>query len=126
MRPDTSYYPRTLPFRVWCECRHVSGQHAAQPPHCCACNGNRWVDGHGSICDCQAFKSPALEALKDFLRLRDEIAELEHDCDPPEFTRCDRCDEQQELERRFRQKRELWAEEWAMILRDQLAASGAR
>src|SRR5258708_3839579 len=78
---------KVLPFRVWCECGHISGQHAAQPPHPCACNGNRWINGHGSICDCQAFKSPAIEALRVFLEFRDEVARLEHDCEPEDFYR---------------------------------------
>jgi hypothetical protein len=44
-----------LPFQVWCVCGHISGQHAARFPHPCACDGNRWVDGRGSVCNCQAF-----------------------------------------------------------------------
>jgi hypothetical protein len=107
----------TLPFRVWCECRHVSGQHGAAYPHPCAC---------GSACDCKAFKSPALEALREFLNLRDEIAELEHDCDSEEFTRCPRCEDQQGLDHRMRSLRDLWTEQWAMILRDQLVARSSQ
>jgi hypothetical protein len=45
----------SLPFQVWCVCGHISGQHAAAFPHPCACDGNRWVDGRGSVCNCQAF-----------------------------------------------------------------------
>lgn len=54
LKPD--YYPSTLPFRVWCKCGHISGQHGSAYPHCCACDGNHWIDGHGSVCDCQAFQ----------------------------------------------------------------------
>jgi hypothetical protein len=49
-----------LPFQVWCQCGHISGQHAAAFPHRCACDGNRWIDGRGSVCNCLAF-----EALKE-------------------------------------------------------------
>jgi hypothetical protein len=48
-------HSRRLPFQVWCKCGHISGQHAAEYPHCCACDGNRWIDERGSVCNCQAF-----------------------------------------------------------------------
>jgi hypothetical protein len=48
-------HSRRLPFQVWCTCGHISGQHAAAFPHKCACDGNRWIDGRGSVCNCQAF-----------------------------------------------------------------------
>ena len=59
--------PATLPFQVWCACGHISGQHGAEYPHRCACDGNQWIDGHGTICDCQAFtaKTEPLEILTD-------------------------------------------------------------
>ena len=44
-----------LPSQVWCTCGHISGQHAATFPHQCACDGNRWVNGQGSVCNCKGF-----------------------------------------------------------------------
>lgn len=52
-------FAETLPAQTWCKCGHISGQHGAAYPHRCACDGNRWIDGHGSICDCQAFEARA-------------------------------------------------------------------
>lgn len=46
----------TLPFQKWCRCGHISGQHGYKFPHRCACDGNRWIDGRGTVCDCQAFE----------------------------------------------------------------------
>jgi hypothetical protein len=49
MTEQNKYRPATLPFRVWCKCSHISGQHAAKYPHKCA------VDG-GCEHDCQGFE----------------------------------------------------------------------
>jgi hypothetical protein len=57
---DVGQSPQTLPFQVWCECGHISGQHAVAFPHKCACDGNRWIDGRGSVCNCQAFTAAVL------------------------------------------------------------------
>ncbi len=100
--------PQRLLYAVWCECQHISGQHGTHTPHRC------------TVCDCQAFKSPALEALTKFLDLRTQINSLEHDCDPPEFTRCDLCERQLELESHQNRLVDLWAETWAIILHEQL------
>jgi hypothetical protein len=45
---------------TWCVCGHISGQHGAEFPHRCACDGNRWIDGHGTVCDCQGFRAKPL------------------------------------------------------------------
>lgn len=42
---------------TWCKCGHVSGQHGAAPPHRCACDGNQWINGQGTICNCQGFEA---------------------------------------------------------------------
>lgn len=47
----------TLPAQVWCVCGHISGQHGAASPHRCACDGNQWINGQGSICNCQGFQA---------------------------------------------------------------------
>ena len=67
-------------------------------------------------------QSPPVEALNEFLKLRDESAELEHDCDLPEFSRCDLCEIQMGIEHRIRSMRDLWADRWAVILRDEMTA----
>jgi hypothetical protein len=42
---------------TWCKCGHISGQHGAAFPHRCACDGNRWINGRGTVCDCQGFEA---------------------------------------------------------------------
>ena len=42
-----------------CKCGHGSGQHGLKFPHRCACDRNDWIDGHGTICDCQGFEQDA-------------------------------------------------------------------
>lgn len=47
----------SLPHQpTWCVCGHVSGQHGAQPPHICACDGN----ANGSVCSCRGFRAKPL------------------------------------------------------------------
>jgi hypothetical protein len=56
--------PSSLPSQpTWCECEHVSGQHGANPPHACACDGNQWINGRGTVCNCTAFRAKAQEPV---------------------------------------------------------------
>ena len=65
---DVGQSPQTLPFQVWRECGHISGQHAVAFPHKCACDGNRWIDGRGSVCNCQAFTAGVAQTMRSSAR----------------------------------------------------------
>jgi hypothetical protein len=66
--------------------------------------------------------NPAMDALKEYLQLRDEIAELEKyyndscSCDANEFHRCEFCDNVGTKEDHKRMLLTKWGDSWAVML----------
>jgi hypothetical protein len=69
-------------------------------------------------CDCAAARN-AMEALADFMALREQLGELEShdsDCRCGDFYTCDLCREHRDMTHQLRGLLERWAENWALRL----------